>query len=146
MESPYEAIDALIDGEVVDAEAIDRALADPAGRAYLVDAWLLRDAVQEEMTADAPVPAAPPRATSSSTSWVIAAAVAAVCLLGGFLLGSRIPDLFRDAPTETAERPVAPAVVEPSPSRAPSSFPMPSPTRVIRLELDADWRDSSGGD
>jgi hypothetical protein len=41
--SELEIIDAFIDGQRVDGAAIKRALADPEGRAYLVDAWLLRE-------------------------------------------------------------------------------------------------------
>jgi hypothetical protein len=47
------------------------------------------------------------------------------------------------APRQTLPPIVAPVPVNVGPA-TPRSFPVPAPTRVIRLEL-ADWKEASGG-
>ena len=134
MNSEMEIIDAFIDGERVDSEAIKRALANPEGRAYLVDAWLLREAMQEDQART--LTAAPPRARSARPAqrWLIAAGIAAG-LIGGYATGrttGRSTQLPATPPTTTA-------VVQPSPA-----FPVPAATRVIQLEFHSPR--TTGGD
>jgi hypothetical protein len=139
MAEPFEVLDALVDGELVDPEALDRALAEPEGRRYLIDAWLLREAVQEESAVEV---AAPPAAVVAPLRWqslVVAAGIACVCLVGGYLVGVNLAQVGQRG----ASHPPPPIVTPAAPAR-PSSFPVPAPTRVIRLELDANWKDSSG--
>ena len=52
MSEQFHILDAFVDGEAVDPSALRQALADEAGRDYLIDAWLLRDLVQEEIAGD----------------------------------------------------------------------------------------------
>ena len=76
MNPKLEIIDALIDGEPVDAGALRDALAESSGRDYLVDAWLLREAVQED---HAPAPALTClRQARPDRRWLVAAALAGV--------------------------------------------------------------------
>ena len=41
MDASHEILDAFIDGETVDPATLKQVLSDPAGRDYLIDAWLL---------------------------------------------------------------------------------------------------------
>jgi hypothetical protein len=137
MDGRFEILDAFVDGERVDPVALKRALSDAEGRDYLVDAWVLRENVQDEMATD---PAVPPirLVQPARRSWMLAAAVAVVALIAGYTVG-----LKYGAPRRNPPPVVAPTPVNISPS-APRSFPAPAPTRVIRLEL-ADWKEASGG-
>lgn len=136
-----EVIDALIDGERVDAAALKAALADPAGRDYLVDAWLVREAAQSDVAVDAPmaVPTlAPPRATlvARSRPWLVAAAFAGA-IVGGFAIGYGTADRADRSPAGVpgiAGTGPAVAVTAPAPAGA---FPVPPPTRVIQLDFHA---------
>jgi len=135
MNRRFEIIDALVDDEPVDTAALKAALTDPAGRDYLVDAWTLRGLVQDELA----VEAAPAPATSGrSRAWLVAAALAGVCLVGGYLTGARFPMVSPAQPAVSAP---------PAPTVAPASraYPLPPATRVIRLELDPNWKELSGG-
>ena len=86
-EVPLEIIDAFIDGERVDADALKAALADSNGRDYFIDAWLLREAVRADPVGENKS-AAPPVATSPRrTSWWLVAAVFATALVGGYAAG-----------------------------------------------------------
>jgi hypothetical protein len=131
--SGYEVIDALVDGERVNAAELKRALAEEAGRDYLVDLWLLREEVQEEIAVDQSAPVAAPR---RGYSWQLAAAVALVCLVSGYFVGARLAD-------GPASAPPAP-VVETRPDAAERP-PVPTPTRVIRLAFPGE-ADRRGGD
>ena len=89
MTEQFHILDAFVDGEAVDPSALRQALADEAGRDYLIDAWLLRDLVQEEIADDE---VATPARTAARTAmprrqWLAAAAVALVCLTGGYFAG-----------------------------------------------------------
>lgn len=135
MSSELEIIDAFMDGQRVDADAIKRALADPEGRAYMVDAWLLREAVQEDENRPSSVATqSASRSPKSSQRWLVAAAIT-VSLLGGYATG-RFTE--RQA-LSIVEPPVTTAVVQPSPA-----FPVPAATRVIQLEFHA--AKTTGGD
>lgn len=133
MQSDLEIIDALIDGERVDADALKRALATPEGRSYLVDAWLLRGALAGD---DAPARAALPDATApaarpSITRWVVAAGLAA-SLASGVAIGRLTSGLNARPPASPAV--AATATVKPTPGPV---FPVPAPTRIIQLEFHA---------
>lgn len=124
MDTPLEIIDAFVDGERVEAAALKRALADDAGRDYFVDAWLLREEVQDEITREVSPAAAP--SGRRYPMWV-AAAVVTVALGGGYVVGYRAAPRVGPAPV---------AVGEPAP---PSRlFPAPTPTRTIQMEFPTD--------
>jgi hypothetical protein len=133
--SELEIIDAFIDGQRVDGDAIRRALADPEGRAYMVDAWLLREAVQEDETrASYAVTRPVSRSAKPAPRWLVAAAIT-FSLLGGYATGR-----MTGRPAPLAVTPPATTVVaQPSPA-----FPVPAATRVIQLEFHAST--TTGGD
>jgi len=138
MNPAFEVVDAFVDGERVDPAALTRALEDPAGRAYFVDAWLIRDGVQDELAVEETAP--PPRQVPASRRpWLLAVSAAVICLAIGYAVGNRVPRAgVPDVPA------AIPTVVDVKP--APVSFPAPAPTRVIRLELAAASTDAGGGD
>jgi hypothetical protein len=132
--SEIEIIDAFVDGERVDSEAIKRALADPEGRAYMVDAWLLREAMQEDRARTSSIATVPVRSARPAQRWLIAAGIAAG-LISGYATG-RITGQAAQLP---AALPTTTAVAQPSPA-----FPVPAATRVIQLEFHAPR--TTGGD
>ena len=87
MSSSYEVISAFLDAEPFDAEELDRALSDPAGRALLIDLSTLRRIVQP---ADQ-LPAMRAPALVRRPVWKTAAAAAGLllALAGGYLAGER---------------------------------------------------------
>jgi hypothetical protein len=136
VDSDHDVIDAFIDGERVDTGALRRALADPAGLDYFIDAWMLREAVQQDpdaIAADPRAVVAPPRRTAGK--WMVAAALVAG-LAGGYAAGSRV--LGSTSAPVTAP-PVTTVLARPD---AREVFPAPRPTRVIQLEFHPD---SNGG-
>lgn len=126
MSSELEIIDAFIDGQRVDGDAIKRALADPEGRAYLIDVWLLREAIQENETrASYDVTPSASRSARHAPRWLVAAAITG-SLLGGYATGR-----FTGRPAPVAvTQPATAMVAQPSPA-----FPVPAATRVIQLEF-----------
>jgi hypothetical protein len=133
VETSLQVIDAFIDGERIDANALKAALAEPAGRDYFVDVWLMRDAVQYESAGAPPVavaaaaaPAAMPR--REPRRWLVAAAIAGA-LLGGYAIGYRTTG-SATPPSSPAQSPAVTVSVPPA-----SAFPVPPATRVIQLEF-----------
>lgn len=135
MNSELEIIDAFIDGQRVDGDAIKRALADPDGRAYMVDAWLLREAVQEDETrASYAVTLPAKRSAKPAPRWLVAAAIT------GSLLGAYATGRITAPPATLAVTPPTTTVV----AQPSAAFPVPAATRVIQLEFHAST--STGGD
>ena len=133
MDSPLEIIDAFIDGQRVETAALKNALASIEGRDYFVDAWLLREAVQEGQVASQP--SATPQ-TRGARQWLVAAAV-----IGGLTTGFGVGYLT-GVPSGSPTAPTAPAVtaeVTPTPA-----FPVPAPTRVIQLEFSGSSKPTGG--
>jgi hypothetical protein len=130
VETSLQVIDAFIDGERVDPTALKAALAEPAGRDYFVDLWLMREAVNTEAAVEAPPTAAAaaiPR--RQLPRWIPAAAAAvAGALIGGYAVG------YRSGGVTPAPAPVVSPVTTAS-APPPSAFPVPPPTRVIQLEF-----------
>ena len=135
MTGRFEIIDAFVDGETVDPAALKAALSEPEGRDHLVDAWLLRDLVQEELATDAAIP--PPR-TQPRRAWLFAAMIAGVCLIGGYAIGTRFPSMLGTTPAPVATS-------EPVAAPVPASSAVPEPTRVIRLDFGPSGTEGSGG-
>jgi hypothetical protein len=135
MDPRFEILDAFVDGEPVDPVRLKDALADPDGRDYFVDVWALRSAVHDEVSAD--TVSFGKRPPSRARSWVLAAAAASVCLVGGYAAGSRFGPLVAPPATSTL------TTVQPD-DAAPGAFPVPVPTRVIRLDLDPNWTERTG--
>ena len=128
---PYAILEAFIDGERVDREALKAALEDPAGRDCLMDLLALRDAVgamgpKSWSAINRPSPAA------RRVRWAAAAALLACSISAGYLAGMRTVE------ARTTQRNVA-AVV--NLTGAPTA---PAPTKVITLRPGVNWSDSKG--
>jgi hypothetical protein len=128
---PYAVIEAFIDGERIDADALRAALADPAGRDCLVELLALRDAVGRmgpstwsALTRVSPI--------ARRFRWAAAAALL-VCSLGaGYLAGTRTVEA-------RATRSNIAAMVDVTGAPAP-----PAPTKVITLRPGVNWTDNQG--
>jgi hypothetical protein len=90
----HDAISAFLDNEPFDARALADALADPEGRALLIDLVALRHVVQPD---DALVVPAPPRRAAGAVLWVAAAASISLAAIVGYQVGAR-RDVGSDAP------------------------------------------------
>ena len=129
-DDPLAIVEAFIDGEPVVPEALKDALADAAGRDYLVDLLVLRGVVARMESPMASVTCA--RAERSRhLKWVAAAAAVVMSLLAGYFAGQQVVTPIE---TRTVE-----AFVEPQ--SAPTA---PAPTRVITLRPGVNWTESSG--
>jgi hypothetical protein len=135
-----EVLDAFVDGQRVNAPDLKRALADEAGRNYFVDAWLLRESLQDEMAAET-VPHADP-GVASTRRWILPVAVSLICLIGGSFAGYRLAQMADPGAPPTAPPVAAPAT--PAPARQTPSFPVPAPTRAIPIEFNGDGSASGG--
>lgn len=136
MSDIHDCVAAFADGEPVDPELLDRALADADGRAYLIDVLVLRGMYGRR----APGTLLPdvPEALQKRTRlrWIsAAAAIVLMSVLGGYVAGRQ------SAPRSIGEVPSAPRQVQ-------SGVPMaaPAPTQIIRLEPGVDWTERGGGD
>lgn len=138
MEDRFEVIDAFVDGERVDAPALKRALSEEDGRDYFVDAWLLREGVQEQMALES-IPQTEVRRLPARGWPLLAVAVSILCLIVGGLAGYRLSDVGRTARLE------APPARE-TPVQVKTSFPVPPPTRAISIEFSTDTPGAGGGD
>lgn len=134
----HDCIGAFADGEPVDPEVLDRALAAPDGRAYLIDLLALRRLYGRHapVVAAAPAaPSAPARPTVTRRFLTAAAAVVVAGTLGGYAAG-RLSN-----PTAVPDRQAA--SLQPAPGAALTA---PKPTQVIKLEPGVDWNERGGGD
>ena len=120
-------IDALVDGEIVDTQALRIALDDPAIRDYLVEVLRMRQLTREIGPARFSVAATPRRQLPRAARWLAAAVILAVGAGAGYVYGQT----SRDGAVAAA----AVEVVVGNPS-APAA---PAPTRVIRFEPGVNW-------
>jgi hypothetical protein len=136
MHAEFEVIDALVDGECVDRDELKRALAEPAGRDYLVDVLDLRTLTVDTVPAVIALPGVRQRSWRSSMA---AAAVLVLCVTGAYSVGQRVG--------RTAAPVVAPAAPVVMDRTVPGGGLMqaPAPTRIIRLDSDAKWTETPGG-
>jgi hypothetical protein len=135
MSDLQEVIQAFVDGEPVDPVELDRALADPEGRAHLIDVVVLRKLVKRSSATVPPVvvDAAPP--ARRALRWLAAAAaVVIVASVGGYLIGQHASARLASDGTSASGPPSvdAPAV------------PPPAPTVVIRFQPGVDWTERGG--
>jgi len=133
MSDPLDVVEAFADGETVDPARLLDALSKPEGREHLVDVLVLRGLVGDHGSAR-PAALTPARPTHSRVRHLaVAASLAAVSMLGGYVWGQRTSEvLVRPNGTPT----IAPAT---------APVPAPAPTRVIRLETGVDWNERVGG-
>ena len=126
----WQELDALLDGEPVNREALRLDLADDEAREYLVDALLLRRMSHAMGPAHYVAPGTPPTAARRLLRRVAAAAVIALSLGAGYVYGQR------------AE--AAPSSLEVSLLTTTPVPPAPEPTHSIRFEPGVNWTTSSG--
>ena len=121
----YDVIEAFVDDELVDPAALEQALADPAGRAHLVDTIALRGVMRRASAMPLPV-THPARRRPRPLLFVCAAAgLTLVASIGGYVAGTRAADARA---LETA-----------------AAAPAPAPTQVIRFTPGFDWTERAGG-
>lgn len=125
-------VEAFLDGERVDPEALKVALAEPDARDHLVELLALRETVWS-MTPSTWAPVARPG--RARTRWLAAAAAVVVSLTAGYLAGQQ-----RVAPTPIPPSPTVEAVIH-----VPDSSAAPAPTRVISLQPGVNWTESRRG-
>jgi hypothetical protein len=107
MNDAHEVISAFLDDELFDPSELALALADPAGRALLIDLIALRHLVQPE-AGISPHPV--PRKWRSPLRAVMAAAAVLVALVGGYVAGER------RAAVTAVDAPAPTRIVEPAPA------------------------------
>jgi hypothetical protein len=130
IESSYFQIDALLDGELVDKDALRRALDQSDARAYLVDALLLRQLTREMEPARFAIPGTPRSPFVRGMRWLAAGVILAVSAGAGYAYGQG----------SRMESP--PGLVEVSLDNR--SAPLaPEPTRSIRFEPGVNWESGS---
>jgi hypothetical protein len=139
MSEIHDCIGAFADGEPVDPEVLDRALAAPDGRAYLIDLLALRRLFGRHAPLAAPAPASaastPARPTVTRRFLAAAAAVVVAGTLGGYAAGRMsIPAAVPVRQAASLQQPPGAALTA------------PAPTQVIRLEPGVDWNERGGGD
>ena len=135
MSDTFDVIHTFVDDEPVDPAALERALADPAGRSEFIELIMLRNLARQS------VPAMPARAAAAASgpgrvraiTWLPAAAVLAIVAgLSGYVAGGR-------AKPETTAPAIDTVVTSGGESTAPA------PAYIIRLEPGVDWTERSGG-
>ena len=127
------AIEAFLDGEIVDPSMLRTALADEAARDYFIDLLIVRGLLNG-LDSVAMRAAHPPRGSQRRARWLAAAAAGAfVSLSAGYLAGQRA------VAGATAPSTVEAVVI---PDGEPAA---PEPTRSITLKPGLNWTDSSGG-
>jgi hypothetical protein len=98
MSNTHEVISAFLDDEPFDPQELEQALADPEGRAQLIDSLALRHVMQpgrEAMSAMRPK-------RNSGLRALLAAAAVIFALVGGYTLGQRQSESGRsEAPPAT---------------------------------------------
>jgi hypothetical protein len=124
-----------VDGECVDRDELKRALADPAGRDYLVDVLDLRTLTSDTVPAVIALPGARQRSWRSSLA---AAAALVLCVVAAYSVGQRSGRSASLPPPST--QPVVRRVVP-----GGGLMQAPAPTRIIRLDSDATWTETPGG-
>lgn len=138
MDSHLEVIDSFVDGERVDAASLKDALADAEGRDYFVDAWALRDAVQQDpdvMSGERRAGIVPAR---RATRWWMVAAALIAGIAGGYAAGYRSLPV---TPVPVANQPTTTALARPD---GRNVVPAPRPTRVIQVEFHPDTNGGGG--
>jgi hypothetical protein len=122
-------IDALLDGEAVDKEALRFALDDAGARDYLIDALLLRQITRDSGPMHYVAPGIARGPFARGMRWLAATVILATGAGGGYLYG------LRSLPAASSSFEVA---VETAPPVAPE------PTQVIRFEPGVNWTRTPG--
>ena len=146
----HDCIGAFADGEPVDPALLERVLAEPEGRSYLIDVLVLRGWYGYRGSG-----ADLSRAAGGHDSWSVAdvgpvkatgptgrgrwrtavAALVTVGVLGGYIAGRQ------SVPHDADERAAAARQ-----AKSDTSVTAPAPTQIIKLEPGVDWNERGGGD
>ena len=139
MTDRLDVIAAFADGELVPGDELEAALADEAGRAYLIDVLALRgliegrraDHLRQGYGVASVVGGLQPAARR--TLWLSSvAALVLVGVAGGYIAGRQ-------------QNPVTTAVRDAGTASAAAVVPAPAPTHVIRMENGVNWNEKAGG-
>jgi hypothetical protein len=136
MSEIHEVVAAFADGERVNGDDLDRALAAPEGREYLISLLALREVTVGQAAVGSNL-VTPSKRRSHYLRLAVAAAVVCVSTMGGYAVGSR--SARQDPSGVTVAGSSRAANLEPARETAPQ------PTRVIHLEPGIDWHERSGG-
>ena len=136
----HEVIAAFADGERVDGDQLERALADAAGRANLLDLLALRGLVGEQTSHEVlAVPVATPAEPRRPVARLFAVAASILLLVArgfaGFVAGHRVAAALDPAAPAAPQQIVLPD----------TQICAPAPPRVIQVEPGVDWKQSAGG-
>jgi hypothetical protein len=137
MEPDLEVIDAFVDGECVDRDALKRTLADPPGREYLIDVLDLR-----AVTAGLQAPGGVLPVAERRTWRAPLAAAALVLCMGGAYAAGRYGAL---AGASNSGAPTNAAAGAGRGAPAKEVVHAPAPTHVIRLDPNVNWTEMPGG-
>ena len=132
-----EIVAAFADGERVNVDELERALAMPEGRDHLIDLLALREVTVGPATAGSTLVMPPKRPAWRYLRLAVAAAVVCVSTAAGYALGSRSARQAPGAVSVASSPQVADSI--------PANVAPPAPTRVIRLEPGVDWQERGGG-
>jgi hypothetical protein len=122
-------VDAFIDGEPIDPEALKEALARADARDYLVELLAIREAVS--VTAPHRWSVRDRRRGRRGVPWLAAAAGVVLSLTTGYLAGHEAAEPPTGSSVEAVMNPTAPE--------------LPAPTLVISLRPGVNWTETSGG-
>jgi|RhiMetdeSRZDD1v2_1073273.scaffolds.fasta_scaffold613253_3 hypothetical protein len=122
-------IDALLDGEPVERQALRAALEHPDARDYLVDALMLRQMTREMGPAQFAIPGTPRSAIVRRMRWLAAGLIVAVSAGAGYAYG-------KGSRNETS-----PGRLEVVIDNRPAVH-APEPTRTIRFEPGVNWTEN----
>ena len=156
----HDVIQAFVDGEPVDPVELEQALADPEGRAHLIDLVVLRKLVRRSHVAASLAPghradrqpklhakAEGPAHVHGRLRAVAAAAIIAIgASVGGYFAGERATTLRMavTAPAMTSGSETARTGGPEGPPYEQASAPVPAPTVVIRFQPGVDWTEIGG--
>jgi hypothetical protein len=122
----YSEIDALLDGEAVDRNALRSALDDSAARDYLLDALLLRQLTRDMGPARFAAIGTPRGSPLGAARWIAAGLILVVGASVGYVQGQR-------SKRPLASRGSVEVVLDNTPR------PAPEPTTLIRFEPGVNW-------
>jgi hypothetical protein len=125
------AVDALLDGELVDRDVLRSALERADARDYLIDALMLRQMTRDMAPAHLSIPGTPRSQFVRRMRWLAAAAIVTVSAGAGYAYG-------KNSGSEATAQGLLEVVID---SRTPPSAP--EPTRTIRFEPGVNW--TAGG-
>jgi hypothetical protein len=122
-------IDALLDGEAVDKDALRFALDDAGARDYLIDALLLRQITRDTGPQHYVEPGVARGPFARGARWIAAVLILAAGTGGGYVYGQR-------------SLPLASSSLEVAVDTAPPVAP--EPTQIIRFEPGVNWTSQTG--